>query len=253
MRLLGAALAVESRKTAAARVTIATTVILAVGVGSIATGMTLAARGGNPDVLAKLGPAASIGGWEGLIAAVLQITAAGGVLAFGVVLSWMIGREFDDGTVTGLFALPVRRDTIALAKLLIYLLWTVGVALVLALVVALVGLALRLDTPASGVGILLLRLIALTLLSALIAVPAGWAATLGRGVLPGIATTVGIIVVAQVMVVAGTGAWFPFTAPALWALAPGSVTPYQLALVVAVPAGFGLLIMRAWANLQLDR
>ncbi len=253
MRLLRAALAVESRKTAAARVTIATTVILAVGVGSIATGMTLAARGGNADVLAKLGPAASIGGWEGLIAVVLQITAAGGVLAFGVVLSWMIGREFDDGTVTGLFALPVRRDTIALAKLLIYLLWTVGVALVLALVVALVGLVLRLDPPASGVGILLLRLMALTLLSALIAVPAGWAATLGRGALPGIATTVGIIVVAQVMVVAGSGAWFPFTAPALWALSPGSVTPYQLALVVVVPAGFGLLIMRAWANLQLDR
>jgi ABC-2 type transport system permease protein len=61
------------------------------------------------------------------------------------------------------------------------------------------------------------------------------------------------IVVAQVMVVAGTGAWFPLTAPALWAIAPGSVTPYQIALVVIVPLGFGLLILRAWAKLQLDR
>ena len=254
MRHLRIALAVETRKTTAARVTLATTAIVAIGVASIATGMTLAARSGNTEVLAKLGPAASIGGWEGLIAVVLQITAAGGVLAFGVVLSWMIGREFADGTVTGLFALPVRRDTTALAKLLVYLLWTVGVAFVLVVVVAFTGLLLLdLDAPAADVGLLLLRLMALTVLSALIAVPAAWAATLGRGILPGIATTVGIIIVAQVMAVAGTGAWFPFAAPALWAIAPGSVSAYQLALVAVVPAGFGLLTLRTWATLQLDR
>jgi ABC-2 type transport system permease protein len=71
--------------------------------------------------------------------------------------------------------------------------------------------------------------------------------------LPGIATTVGIIVVAQVMAVAGTGAWFPLAAPALWAIEPGSVSAFQLALVAIVPAGFGLLALRAWATLQLDR
>lgn len=253
MRLLGAALAVESRKTAAARVTVATTAFLALGVGCIAAGMTLAARGGNAQVLAKLGSAATLGGWEGLIAIVLQITAAGGVLGFGVVLSWIVGREFTDGTAQGLFALPVPRALIALAKLLVYLLWTTAVAVVLVIVVTLVGLVLRLDPPATGLAPLLLRLIALTALCALIATPAAWAATLGRGVLPGIATTIGIIVVAQVMAVAGTGAWFPLTAPALWAITPGDVTTKQLCLVAVVPALFGLLTVRSWATLQLDR
>jgi ABC-2 type transport system permease protein len=149
--------------------------------------------------------------------------------------------------------LPVRRDTIALAKLLVYLLWTLAVSVVLVVVVAFIGLLLNFEAPASGVGLLLLRLVALTMLSALIAVPAAWAATLGRGMLPGIATTVGIIVVAQVMAVAGTGAWFPLAAPALWAIEPGSVSAFQLALVAIVPAGFGLLALRAWATLQLDR
>ena len=37
----------------------ATTVFLVVGIAAIATGMTLAARSGNADILAKLGPAAS--------------------------------------------------------------------------------------------------------------------------------------------------------------------------------------------------
>ena len=183
MRHIRAALGVETRKTAAARVTIATTIFMAFGVAGIATGTTLAARGEDPEMLAKLGPAASVGGWEGLIAVVLQITAAGGLLAFGVVLSWMVGREFADGTVTGLFALPVRRDTIALAKLLVYLLWTVAVALVLVGVVAVIGLLLSLGAPASGVGLLLFRLMALTVLSveaSCQASPPRWASSSSR-------------------------------------------------------------------------
>jgi ABC-2 type transport system permease protein len=253
MTLLSAALTVETHKLRAARVVHATTVFLVLGVGAIAAGMSLAARSGNADVIAKLGPAASLPGWEGLVAVVLQITAAAAVLAFGVVLSWVVGREFADGTVTGLFALPVSRATIATAKLIVYLLWTTAVAGALVVVVALVGLLLELERPVSGVGALLLRLIVLTVLSAVVALPAAWAATIGRGVLPGIGTTIGIIAVAQIMAVAGVGAWFPFTAPALWAIEAGAVTPAQLSTVLVIPVLFGTLTVRAWSQLQLDR
>ena len=253
MRLFDAALSVEARKLRAARVVQATTVFLVVGIAAIATGMTLAARSGNADVIAKLGPAASLPGWEGLIAVVLQITAAAAVLAFGVVLSWLIGREFVDGTVTGLFALPVSRTTIVTAKLAVYLLWTIGVSVALLVGVGAIGLLLGLQAPAAGVGPLLTRLVILTTLSGLVATPVAWAATIGRGVLPGIGTTIGIIAIAQIMAVAGIGAWFPLSAPALWAIEPGAVTPAQLALVVVVPAIFGPLTLCAWSRLQLDR
>jgi ABC-2 type transport system permease protein len=253
MRLFNAALAVEARKLRAARVVQATTVFLVLGVATIATGMSLAARSGNPDIVAKLGPTASLPGWEGLIAVVVQITAAAAVLAYGVVLSWLVGREFADGTITGLFAIPVSRTATVLAKLLIHLLWTVGVGALLVLAVGLVGLALRLPAPASGVTALLLRLMTLAVLSALVVMPAAWAATIGRGILPGIGTTIAIIAVAQIMAVAGVGAWFPFTAPALWAIEPDAVSPAQLTLVLVIPAVFGPLVLRAWSRLQLDR
>jgi ABC-2 type transport system permease protein len=42
-------------------------------------------------------------------------------------------------------------------------------------------------------------------------------------------------------------------APALWALAPASVSPVQLALVVTVPLLFGALTLASWSRLQLDR
>lgn len=253
MSPFGVAFAVEGRKAAAGQVTAATTALLVLGVAAIAGGMSAAARSGNAQVLAKLGPAAELDGWDGLIAIVLQITAAAGVLAFGVALSWIVGREFADDTIAGLFALPIPRTTTALAKLGVYLVWTAGVAAALTLTVLILGPLLGLGPPGPALTASLGRLATLTVLSAMIATPAAWAATIGRGILPGVATTVVIIAVAQIMAVAGTGAWFPFTAPALWAIAPQSVSAGQLALVLAVPAVSGLLTVHAWATLQLDR
>ena len=142
---------------------------------------------------------------------------------------------------------------LALAKLLVYLVWTVGVALLLVLVVAVLGLVTGAGIPDGPAWVGLLRLLVLTILTALLAAPAGWAATLGRGLLPGIATTVGLIAIAQVAVVAGTGGWFPLAAPALWALLPGTVSVGQLATVPLIPIGFGLLTLVAWHRLQLDK
>ena len=90
-------------------------------------------------------------------------------------------------------------------------------------------------------------------LCALIAVPAAWVATIGRGLLPGIAATVGIIVVAQVSAIAEIGVWVPIVTPALWAIAPEAVPPAALLGVAGVPLAFGALCALAWSRLQLDR
>lgn len=246
------AVSVEARKAISARVVISTTILLTIGIALLTGATGTAAAGGDPAMAAKLGPIAAQGGWPGLLATVSQITAAGGLLAFGVVLSWLLGREFADGTITGLFALPVSRPALALAKLLVYLVWTVVIALLLVLVVVLLGLVTGAGAPDGQAWAGLARLLMLTLLTALLAVPAGWAATLGRGLLPGIATTVGLIALAQVAVVAGAGGWFPLAAPAVWALVPGSVSIGQLALVPLIPIGFCLLTLVAWHRLELD-
>ncbi|MBE1489655.1 ABC transporter permease [Plantactinospora soyae] len=251
--LLGAALVVEARKAASARVVTGTTILLIVGVAVLGGASTTAAASGNEQLLAKLGPLAAQGGWPSLLSTVSQVTAAGGLLAFGVALSWLVGREFADGTVTGLFALPVSRPTIALAKLIVYLLWSVVVATLLVLLVAGLGFAVATGAFDGAASTALLRLWALTVLTALLAVPAGWAATIGRGLLPGIATTIAILAATQVMVVAGTGGWIPLAAPALWAIVPGSVSGAQMSLVPLVPLTFGLLTLSAWRRLQLDR
>ena len=184
---------------------------------------------------------------------VAQVTSAAALLGFGVALSWLFGREFIDGTISGLFALPVSRPAIAAAKLGVYVVWAVFVATVLVVILGVVGLVLGLGPLDTGVLAALARQHLLTVLTAILAVPSAWAATLGRGHLPGIATTIGLIVIAQVMVVAGTGAWFPIAAPALWALSPSAVTAAQLCFVAVVPAHFVPATLITWHRLQLDR
>jgi ABC-2 type transport system permease protein len=203
-------------------------------------------------MVAKLGALVEPGGWSGYLATASQITATAGLLGFGVVLSWLFGREFGDGTITGLFALPISRGTIAGAKLLVYAAWAVAVSSVLVMVIVALGLALGLGRIPDATAADVARQFVVTILTAAIALPAAWAATLGRGLLGGIGTIIGVVVVAQVAAISGLGAWFPFAAPGLWA-AGSDVSAIQLALVVPVAAAFGLLVTLSWRRLQLDR
>ena len=250
--LLGA-VAVEARKARSSRVLWSTGVLTTGGVAALATAMVAAARGGDTEIVAKIGPQAASGDWAALLTVATQITSAAGVLAFGVGLSWLFGREFADGTISGLFGLPVSRPATAAAKLIVFIGWAVVVAVALTVLLLGAGIALGLGVPdqasISGLG----RQLALGALTALIVVPAGWAASLGRGLLPGIAVTVAIIVVAQVSVLADFASWVPFVAPAFWAIHPDVQSAIALAVVPSVPLIFGAATIAVWRRLQLDR
>ena len=153
----------------------------------------------------------------------------------------------------GSFGLPVGRGAIAAAKLLVFLVWAVAVTLVLVVALLAVGLAVGLGPPDPDAIGGLTRLCALGVLTALIAVPAGWAASLGRGLLPGIALAVGILVLAQVSVIAEFGSWMPFVAPAFWAVNADTHSTAALLLVPIIPVVFGTATVTGWRRLQLDR
>ena len=75
-----------------------------------------------------------------------------------------------------------------------------------------------------------------------------------RSVLGGVSVAIGLVVVAQVSVLAGLGGWMPLAAPTLWALSAGTaVTPVQLLLVVPFAAAAVLATAISWSRMQLDR
>ena len=228
-------------------------VAVVVGIAVLSGAMLLAAASGDPQLLAKLGPAATRD-WSGFLLAAAQITSAGGLLGFGVVLSWIFGREFGDGTITGLFALPVRRSTIAVAKLLVYATWAVTMSLCLAALLLLIGLIAGLGPLNTETWTALARQVGLGIMTAAIAAPVAWAATLGRSVLAGVSVAIALVVIAQVSVLAGAGGWMPLAAPALWGISSGqAVTLLQLGLVLPYVGVFILVVASAWRMMQLDR
>jgi len=243
----------ESTKFARSTVGIVATVAIVGGIAALCGGMLLAVASGDPAIIAKLGPAATAD-WTGLLAVAAQITGAGGLIGFGVVIAWLFGREFADGTITGLFALPAGRGVTASAKFVVFAVWALVVSAALALMLLVLGVVAGYGAPGPAESAGLGRQFVLGVATAAIAAPVAWAATASRSLLGGVSTAIGLLVVAQVSVIAGVGGWMPLAAPTLWAMSAGTSVSVTQAAVAAVFAGLAVaLTVVTWRRLQLDR
>lgn len=190
--------------------------------------------------------------WQSLFAILLQALAVGGFLLFGFVTVWVFGREYADGTLTDLLALPTPRGVIVVAKFVVAAVWS---ALLAGLVVAVgtaVGAALGLGgwSASFAVGTLGRAFTGLVLTLAIVT-PFGFAASAGRGYPAGVAALLGALVTAQVLGATGWGPWFPWTVPALAAGVAGqggpTVGPWSYGLVLGVGT-CGVASTVAWWN-----
>ena len=93
----------------------------------------------NPDISRKLGlisakanlMADTATNWPAYLNLLAQLIAAGGFLFFCLIVSWVFGREFSDGTLKDMLAVPVQRSTILLAKFGVSAAWSAGLSLVI--------------------------------------------------------------------------------------------------------------------------
>ncbi len=247
------AIRVEALKLSRSLVGVITTLAVVVGMFVLLGGITAGVAGGSPEMIAQAGPAASLD-WKGLLSGATQVASVATILGAGVVLAWMFGREFADGTISSLFGLPVSRSRIALAKLVVYAVWVVLIGIAIPLAVLFLGLLVGYGAPAPETWAALGRLAALTLFSGSITIAVAWVATLTRSLLAAVGATIALIILAQVGALAGAGGWMPVAAPALWAMTDGAaVTMIQLSLSVVVSAVFIVLTCVSWARLQLNR
>jgi len=104
--MIVAAVRVETLKLRRSRVGVVATSALVLGLLALVAGLTAGVASGHPAIVAKAGPAASHD-WPGLPAMASPVTAAVGLLGFGVVLAWMVPRAFTELTAAALYGLPV--------------------------------------------------------------------------------------------------------------------------------------------------
>ncbi len=178
----------------------------------------------NPALAAKASLTGFSPDWVGFSALMAQVIGVGGVLVFGFVTSWLFGREFSDRTAKDLFALPVSRRSIVMAKLIAVMMCCVGLACGAVMVAFCLGLALGLENaPAALFGPLPFRIAGTTGLALLLCPPVAFVASWGRGYLPPLGFLVLAVVLSQILGALGVGAYFPWAVPGLFSgIAPGA-------------------------------
>ena len=240
----------EARKLARATVTrVATIAALTLVTVTTASGYAAAMHAGDTDMGRKAASMVTSPGWSGYAGLGATSVSATILLAVGVVMSWSVGREFTDGTIVGLFAIPPTLRTIATAKMVVTLSWAVLLGAGEAALLMTAGLLLGLE-PAGAAGCFAVLALIAVLLSASV-LPVMWAATRWRGYLAGIGFTLVILVITNLAAGFGLGSCIPWSIPIVWAARRTEVSTPLLA-VPAITAAIGAWITyRSWDRLQL--
>lgn len=254
---MSAAWEVERLKLRRSAVARSASLALVVGSCLIAAAFTsVGLAGGDSQLATKVRPMLLGTGWEAYLGMLAQILSVGTLLAIGVLAAWVVGREFTDGTVASIQALPTPPSRIVWAKIAAVVLSALSSGVAAVLVAVVLGVLIGLGRPDAAALEGASRALVVVALSTLLALPVALVASVRRGYLPAIGALLGIVVVTQVATVAGAGAWFPWAAPGMWAglggqAAAAAVTPLQLALAVPVGVVASLLTARWWSTAEL--
>ena len=143
-------------------------------------------------------------------------------MIFGLIVTWVFGREYGDHTAKDLLALPVPREAIVLAKCLVIAGWCLGLVALIAALAFCLGTALALE----GGSIALAQQAAGTIvlvggMTVLLVLPFGWVASATRGYLPTVGVMFLVAFLTQILAALGWGAYFPWAVPSLAAGAAG--------------------------------
>lgn len=251
------ALLVELLKFRRSPVVLTTTMLVVIIVPLLCIGFLALAEGDGAGAAALKAQALVVGeGWEGYLGLLGQMLAVTMFIGPGVVVAWAFGREFADRTFPSLFAMPVSRGSTAGAKFLVLLVWGFALTVLLLLAAVLAGLVANVG-PIEIADLVepLSRLTLAGFLTATIALTVGLVASVGRGYLPAIGAIVILTMAAQVAVLAGTGGWFPYAAPGLYAVAEAAgvagVSAIQLLLVPVTTAAVAWLTVRWWDRAEV--
>src|SRR4030042_2598749 len=101
----------------------------------------------NPAIFQKLGlinakanlVAYSATDWPTYLVLFSQIIAAGEFFLLVLAISWVFGREFADGTLKDMLAVPVQRASMLLAKFIVVAVWSAGLTLGILIYCLIVG------------------------------------------------------------------------------------------------------------------
>jgi ABC-2 type transport system permease protein len=171
---------------------------------------------------------------------------AGGFILFVLTMSWVFGREFADGTLKDMLAVPVPRSSILLAKFAVVALWSLALSLVILLCGLLMGLLMGL--PGGSTSVIFQGSIVLATTACLVIVavlPFALVASIGRGYLLPMGMAVLTLMATNLVAIAGWGEYYPWAVPGLYAQGKTVLAPISYWIVVLTGLA-GMLATYLW-------
>jgi ABC-2 type transport system permease protein len=184
--------------------------------------------------------------WRAFYELLLQVILSVGVIGSGIITSWVFGREFSDRALKDILAIPVRRSTIVISKLIILVTWSFLLSLAVLAAAMLTGFAIRLSGWTTDTFLSFLHIyMVCTLLNILLITPVALVASAGRGYILPISFVILIMILTQLLFVGlpGLSIWFPWALPALFSGVAGKTAPSPaifsyILYTMTVTAGF---------------
>jgi len=195
----------------------------------------------NPGISKKLGLisakanllAYSTTDWPTYFGLYAMLMAAGGFFLFILVISWVFGREFTDGTVKDLLAVPVPRASILLAKFIVTAAWSAALAALMLAAGLIMGALMNLPGGSPAVLLQGAALVAVTAALVIVTVlPFALFASIGRGYLLPVGMAVLTLMLANLVVITGWGEYFPWAVPGLYAQGKSALPPASFWVVL---------------------
>jgi ABC-2 type transport system permease protein len=195
----------------------------------------------NPAVFQKLGVVSAKANlvayaaidWPTYLGFSGQVIAAGEFILIVLSLSWIFGREFVDGTLKDMLAVPVPRMSILLAKFILLVAWSIFLAVVIFMASLLMGLALSLSGGSISVILQGSQLVAVTSCLVIgVVMPFSLFASVSRGYLLPVGMAILAVMMANLVVVLGWGEYFPWAVPMLYAQGKSALTPLSYWIVL---------------------
>ena len=184
--------------------------------------------------------------WASYIGLTSLVIAAGGFFFFILVVSWVFGREFVDGTLKDLLAVPIQRSSIILAKFIVIAIWSFMLTLVILVFSLTVGALINL--PGFSKEVIIdgcIHLVATALLVMVVSTPFALVASIGRGYLLPLGAAVLMLMGTNIMAVAGWGETFPWAVPGLFAQGKTILPPISF-VIVFITGGLGIIATYFW-------
>lgn len=169
-----------------------------------------------------------VGDWPSYLDLLIQSILALGQMGFGIVTSWVFGREYSDHVIKDLLALPVSRFTIVLSKFIVIAVWCILLSLIMFVSGLLAGIFVGIPgwTGENAYHAFIVFACS-SVLTILLCTPVALIASIGRGYLAPIGFVLITLITTQFIGIGipGITPYFPWVIPALYSGLAGAQLP----------------------------